>query len=93
MTALMRAYQEGHLDVVHVLLAHGADGNAKDNEEGVTPLILASKPPKTATSMWCRRFSPMGPTSMPRETTAGPLDRTASGLPQQPPRCGKGASR
>ena len=61
-TALMLASQNGHLDVVQALLAKGADVNAKAND-GVTALI---RPPRTATSMWCRRCSPRGPMSMPR---------------------------
>ena len=67
-TALMLASQNGHLDVVQALLAKGAEVNAKAND-GATALMLASR---TATSRWCRRCSPRGPTSMPRLTTAGP---------------------
>ena len=52
----------GDTAAVQALLAKGAEVNAK-RSDGATALILASQP---ATSMWCRRCSPRGPTSMPR---------------------------
>lgn len=41
-TALMRASQEGHLDISDILLAAGADVNRK-NHEGMNALMLASQ--------------------------------------------------
>ncbi|MGK7377601.1 ankyrin repeat domain-containing protein [Planococcus sp. 1R117A] len=40
-TALRWAVQKGHLDVIQLLLAHGADVNAKD-DSGMTPLYQAA---------------------------------------------------
>src|SRR3954464_15272479 len=43
-TALFYACDHGHLDVVKVLLDHGADMTVKDTFYGFTPLMLASGP-------------------------------------------------
>lgn len=43
-TALTYACDHGHLDVVKVLLDHGADVNVKDTFYGSTPLMLAIEP-------------------------------------------------
>jgi hypothetical protein len=46
-TALTYACDHGHLEVVKVLLAHGADMNVKDTFYGSTPLGLAISPAQT----------------------------------------------
>src|SRR6478736_1421822 len=43
-TALFYACDHGHLEVVKVLLDHGADMNLKDTFYGFTPLMLATGP-------------------------------------------------
>jgi hypothetical protein len=43
-TALFYACDHGHLDVVRVLLDHGADVNIRDTFYGFTPLMLAVRP-------------------------------------------------
>jgi hypothetical protein len=48
-TALFFACDAGHLDVVKVLLARGADVNVKDTFYGLTPLMVASSPPRKKT--------------------------------------------
>jgi ankyrin repeat protein len=42
-TALLRAAENGHYDIVQLLLNHGADVADKDNFEGYNPLFLAAK--------------------------------------------------
>jgi hypothetical protein len=46
-TALFYACDHGHLDVVKVLLDHGADMGVKDTFYGFTPLMLATNPAQT----------------------------------------------
>jgi hypothetical protein len=46
-TALSFACDRGHLEVVRVLLARGADPNVKDSFYGATPLSWASSPAQT----------------------------------------------
>jgi ankyrin repeat protein len=46
-TALSFACDRGHLEVVRVLLARGADPNVKDSFYGATPLSWASRPAQT----------------------------------------------
>lgn len=41
MTALLRAVEEGYIDVMLVLLANGADPNQARTSDGLTPLITA----------------------------------------------------
>src|SRR5215471_4832543 len=48
-TALFFACDAGNVEVVKVLLARGADINAKDSFYGMTPLTLASSPPRKKT--------------------------------------------
>jgi hypothetical protein len=48
-TALMYACDHGHLDVVKVLIDHGADLNVKDTFYGSTPLMLAISPAQKKT--------------------------------------------
>src|SRR3954464_13709044 len=43
-TALFYACDHGHVDVVKVLLDHGADMSVKDTFYGFTPLMLATSP-------------------------------------------------
>ncbi len=45
-TALFYACDAGNVDVVKVLLNHGADMNLKDTFYGFTPLMLAANPPR-----------------------------------------------
>ena len=48
-TPLFYACDHGHLDVVKVLLDHGAEVNVKDTFYGMTPLILALGPAQKKT--------------------------------------------
>jgi hypothetical protein len=48
-TALFYACDHGHLDVVKVLLDHGADMGVKDTFYGFTPLMLATEPAQKKT--------------------------------------------
>jgi ankyrin repeat protein len=48
-TAIFYACDAGHLDVVKVLLDHGADLTIKDTFYGFTPLMLAVSPARTKT--------------------------------------------
>jgi len=42
LTALMKAVQNGHAEIVKYLLSQGADANAKENEKGFAPLHFAA---------------------------------------------------
>jgi hypothetical protein len=50
-TALSYACDRGHLEVVKVLLAHGADVNVKDTFYGATPLDWATNPASGGVTM------------------------------------------
>ncbi len=66
LTALMRASQFVHLDVVQALLAKGADVNPKRND-GLTALMTASRLGRVDV---VQALLDREPTSMPRTTVA-----------------------
>ena len=57
LTPLMQASRANHVTVASILIAHGADINAKSRDSKCSPLILASEQGLcAAVSCWCRFY-------------------------------------